>query len=460
MAGIGFELRKVIGKGGIGTFIKAAVSGIMIVAGPWILSVIGINIISTFMTPILGDMPYFRGVIIYCYAWSLFLFGGFHFLYTRIMADLLFVKKTDEAAGALVFFALFAFLISGAISVTAVFTFKLDFEYPNLFRAAAILLMTTVNVLWLIMIFISLLRWYGRILFVYTGGMAVALILVYLLGRAYGTSGALLGFALGHLLIVVLLGVLAFAENKPKSVFSNGRVFISYVKKHTLLFMTGFFYYWGIWIDKMVFWITRGEAIPGTFITLFADYDVAVYLANLTMIPGLVYFIIVSETEFYVLIRKFLVSLSSRTFTEIQKRKQNMLGGMYRGIRNQSLFQAMFTISLILFVPIFSRTAIGGLVEPIVLQITLIGVFFHLLFLTLMNYLFYMEFYLQACMTCFIFTAANAALAVISSLELIPFIPGASYCAAGILAAVYALSALGKRGKRLDRKILAEAAGV
>ena len=33
MAGIGFELRKAITKGGLGSFLKAAFSGIMIVAG-------------------------------------------------------------------------------------------------------------------------------------------------------------------------------------------------------------------------------------------------------------------------------------------------------------------------------------------------------------------------------------------------------------------------------------------
>jgi uncharacterized membrane protein len=54
MAGIGFELRKVITKGGLGSFIKAAFSGVMIVAGPWLLSIVGITLIRQFIDRFAG----------------------------------------------------------------------------------------------------------------------------------------------------------------------------------------------------------------------------------------------------------------------------------------------------------------------------------------------------------------------------------------------------------------------
>ena len=69
MAGIGFELRKAISRGGLGSFLKAAFSGIMIVAGPWIMSIIGITAIQRLMGFAVEEAPeHFMGVVIYSYA--------------------------------------------------------------------------------------------------------------------------------------------------------------------------------------------------------------------------------------------------------------------------------------------------------------------------------------------------------------------------------------------------------
>ena len=135
MAGIGFELRKVMGRGGIGSFLRAAFAGIMIVAGPWILSVIGINIIQRLPGLSLGPLAYFAAAVIYCYAWSLFLFGGFHFLFTRIVADKLYEKKEGEAAGAIVFFGLAVGLVVLVISFAASLFILVELPHPRLFRA-------------------------------------------------------------------------------------------------------------------------------------------------------------------------------------------------------------------------------------------------------------------------------------------------------------------------------------
>ena len=75
MAGIGFELQRVLKRGGIGSFVKVALSGIMIVAGPWLLSIIGIFLIGRFAGVALREgRSLFMSVVIYSYAFSLFFF--------------------------------------------------------------------------------------------------------------------------------------------------------------------------------------------------------------------------------------------------------------------------------------------------------------------------------------------------------------------------------------------------
>ncbi len=458
MAGIGFELRKAITRGGIGSFVKVAFSGIMIVAGPWLLSIVGITTIQRFMSFAVKEAPeHFMGVIIYSYAWSMVLSGGLHFVYTRMMADMLFSRKEREAAGALVFFLVPTFI--AALAISSAFAAALDAPVadPLLFRASAVVLFVSINLIWLLMIFISLLKWYVRILVIYTTGLSVSLLLVYLLGRAAGTAGALAGYAAGHLGIALLLMLLSFIAHRPKEVWSNARRFLTYMKRFFPLFATGMLYSWAVWVDKIVYWITLGERAPGTFISLFGRFDIAVYVANLSMIPGLVYFVIDSETSFYLALRSFLVSLGRGTYAEIQRRKNTVMEKLTQGVIDQSFFQGVISAALIALSP-----ALGGMLglETATLRIVLVGVFFHLMFLTLMNFTFYLEYFRHALAGSALFFLVNLAGALTSlpGLPLLP--PGVSYLAGAAVAAVFTGKALFVSGRRMDRIILAKISGV
>ena len=460
MAGIGFELRKVISSGGLGSFIKAAFSGIMIVAGPWLFSIIGITLIQRFISRLDVNGMLFTGTVIYCYAWSLVIYGGFHFIYTRVLADFLFVKKSNEAAGALISFLLVIWAVSAAIAVPAFMSFRLGIPYEWLLKTAAISLFIIINSMWLIMIFISLLRRYISVLIIYAVGIGAAVLLVWLLSPSLGIAGALAGFVLGHLVIAILLAILAFSAYKPANVGGGFKSMGTYTARFGRLLLTGYLYNGAIWVDKIIFWFTRGEQIEGTFLRVFAQYDVAVYVANLSMIPGLIYFIIVSETSFYLRLRKFLLLLSSGTYAAIESRKRELFRGVSANIAQQAMFQSIVTLGLMFFAPAISAVVGGGETSPLIMRTVLLGVFLHFLALTLMNYHFYLEFFAHALMVSLLFFLGNTVLSLLMTFDIVAFLPGAGYAFGGLIAAVYGYLAIIKSGKHIDRKILAESSGV
>lgn len=460
MAGIGFELRKVIGAGGLGSFLRAAFSGIMIVAGPWLFSIIGITIIQRSISQVGGSTILFTATVIYCYGWSLVIYGGLHFIYTRIVADFLFLKKETKAAGALVSFLFLILVSSAAISIPAFLSFEVQVDHQWLLKLSGILLFIAVNSVWLIMIFISLLRWYIRILLIYAVGIALAVFLVWLLSPTLGIAGALFGFSLGHVSIAVLLAILAFYAHKPEDAVGGLRSLCLYAVRFWRLLLTGYLYYWAIWVDKIIFWFTRGAQIDGTFFRLFAEYDVAVYVANLSMIPGLIYYIIVSETSFYLQLRKFLLLLSSGTFANIQRRKHALLKGVNANIGRQGMFQSIFSLGLIIIAPVISAAIGNGETTSLVVRTVLIGVFIHFFALTLMNYQFYLEFFTHALISSLLFFVGNAAFTLLMAYDVVIFLPGAGYVLGGLAAAVYGYVAILRSGRHIDRKILAKASGV
>ena len=454
MAGIGFELQRVLRKGGIGSFVKVALSGIMIVAGPWLLSIVGIFLIGRFADFTLQEgRGLFMGVIIYSYAFSLFIFGGSHYIFTRLLSDLIYLEKNRQAASLLVFFSLFVMILAAGISIVGMSRITLPgISHPLLFKTFAVAFFVIINLAWLLMIFISLLKKYVAIFLVFLGGMTLSLIGVLILGRIMALGGAMLGFTAGQGFIVILLLIMSFQEYRPGKAKETIKDLVAYFPKYRFLFLSGLFYYWGIWIDKMVFWATVGQPVPGTFFRLFDTYDIPVYLANLTMIPGLVYFIVVLETGFYTYLKDFLQSLSQGILGDIRTRKQLLLTKLKQGLREQSLFQGVITAAFLILAPSLGRL-FGG-IDVTLLRITMLAVFFQLLFLTEMTFLFYFELYLPSFIAALTYFAVNLAGSLTTVLTGTGFF-GLSYLGAGIAASLICALFLFKAVRKADRLILA-----
>ena len=458
MAGIGFVLQKVLKEGGFLSFVKVALAGTIIVAGPWLLSIIGIFVINSLAYSAIAESPnLFMAVIIYSYAFSLFLFGGFHYVFTRRVADLIYDDLKREAGSSLV---LFSFIISFcAIIIAAIVFFNIDLRVvssPVIFKIAAILLFVIINLIWLLMIFISLLKKYILIFLVYMLGMAGSFAGVVLLGKIYATGGAMLGFTLGQLIIVVFLYILAFLEYKPGK-FDLKNFFI-YFKKFRYLLFSGIFYYWGMWIDKLVFWFARGTRVENTFFKVFDLYDIPVYLSNLTIIPGLVFFMIVSETNFYNSLMDFLHSIHSSIYKYIQEKKYILISSMKKGLREQSFFQGVVTLVLILIAQDISKSLFGNSINLTIFRITLVAVFFHLLFLTLTIYLFYIQMFKKTFITTLCYFLINLGGSIIILISGNINLLGLSYLLAGLVASLVSCFFLIPALKRYDRILYIQAA--
>ncbi|MCX7039014.1 MAG: exopolysaccharide Pel transporter PelG, partial [Spirochaetes bacterium] len=127
MAGIGFELKKVILRGGIVRFIGASLAGTAVVAGPWLLSVLGIFLIQRYAGLAFSESPaLFSAAIVYCYSFSLIIASGFHYIFTRQISDLIYEDKNREAASALASFLLVTLAVSAGIAAAGLAPLRLE----------------------------------------------------------------------------------------------------------------------------------------------------------------------------------------------------------------------------------------------------------------------------------------------------------------------------------------------
>ncbi len=454
MAGIGFELQRVLRRGGIGSFVRVALSGMMIVAGPWLLSIVAIFVIGRYAGIALAEgRMLFMGVIIYSYAFSLFLLGGVHYIFTRLISDLIYLKRSREAASTLLAFGAALAAAAGAVAAAALWRLPAaGVSHPLLFKVSSGLFFAVINLIWLLMIFISLLKRFMAIFLVFLGGMLISVTGVALVGPRLGLGGAMLGFLSGQAFIAVSLLVLSMRDYPPGRL--PLRELASYFPRYGFLLLSGLLYYWGIWIDKMIFWAAYGQQVPGTFIHLFDRYDIPVYLANLTMIPGLVYFVVVTETGFYGALRSFLRALVEEPLDALMARKRVLVRRAWTGLRDQGLFQGVLTAAFLLLAPTISQVLFGGSVDPLVLRVAMLAVLFQLLFLTLVTFLFYFELYRRSALACAAYFTVNLACALATVLSGRPLF-GASYLAAGVAGSVVAAVLLGRAVGVAERLLLA-----
>lgn len=455
MAGIGFELQRVLRKGGIGSFLQVALAGAMITAGPWLLSVGGIFFISRISAPILGDgQRLFLGIVSYSFAFGLILFGGSHYVFTRVVADLVYEEKKGAAGAALARFLGFTALAAAAVGTVGALGLRpgLTGSLP-LFQAGTVLLFVLVNLNWVLLIFASLLRRFTRIFAVYAAGMAGALGGVAVLTPELGLGGAILGFDLGQLVIVVTLSIMCFQGYPPSRKEKGVSIFRAF-RQFRYLFFSGTLYYWGIWVDKVVYWFAAGAPFPGTFIRTFEPYDIPVFFANLALIPGMVYFMVIAETQFFLRLKVFLKSLQGAIYRDIQERKYRLLRSANQGLREQSVLQGIFTVILILGSRELALTVLGG-VGVLTLRLTFAAVFFHLSYLTLLIYLFYFQVYRRSAALALVYfgvnLASSVALSILGWWEYAP-IP---YLAAGLVSTVIGLRVVDASARSLDRLLYA-----
>lgn len=436
MAGIGFELRKVAALGNARGIFQASLSGVMIVAGPWLISILTILI---FQQPVMGIPEEFRKLFtastVYIYSSSLVINGGFHYIFTRILSDYLYRNENPKAFA----YTLNYMLRSSLILIPLAFLMVALFfqEISVLHKTGFIILFVSINHIWILMLTASAMKRFNQLLLGYVIGMSSSLILMKLAMYITGQEGLLLAYAAGQVILFLIVLFYLWGDMGWEKVTKKGD-FIKYTKRYYYLFITGFVYYGALWADKFIYWYKRGESIGFTSMRLYPEYDIIVYLTNLMMIPGMVFFVIYSETEFFVTLKKFLDSMSSKPYHDMSTNQKLLERANRKIIREQLGLQAVFTLLFITWSlnnPLLSQQL--RIIIPTALGIMVLG-----LFVCLINFLFYIEQYKSVLISCLIFFITNIALAWFgeSGNIITPGISSLAGCTLGTITAAVFLS--------------------
>lgn len=245
---------------------------------------------------------------------------------------------------------------------------------------------------------------------------------------------------IGHLILVVMLFGSLYRE-LPRSEKIFDLSCFKYFLRFPALAAAGLCYNAGIWIDKLLFWwfSPDNHQVLGAIFSA-PDYDVAVYLSILSIVPGMAVFCLKLETDFAEHFTNYFKSLNSKgTLAELHATKEKITDALRGGLSLLARVQGTATCILLIFAEPLTRFLHLGAFQLGVLRVTLVGSLFLIMFLALLTALFYFDDRKGAITATALFLLTNGIVTLVTLLS------GAAYFGVGYVlasAAAFAFTAL------------------
>ncbi len=390
MAGIGFELRKLLRKDSFFGLIQAYGYAGIISSGPWILSSLGVMAVGL-LSLALKTQPQavvnFLVSITYLTAVSLITGGWLQLMLTRFIADRLYDETRDQILPNLVG-ALLVTTLGSLIFGLICWPFFSDTSY--IYRYLMIGTLIVLSDIWVLVIMMSGLRSYQKVLNAFTLGYGSTVVFSLLL-RSYGLEGLLAGFLLGQsLMLFWMLGIL-MREFPAESLLSFD--FLDKTRVYYSLTAISISYNLGVWADKFVFWFNpvTSVAVIGPLRSSLI-YDPPIFLAYLSIIPGMAVFLLRMEADFVDRCEAFYRGIrEGKSLNAIRELKYEMI----ETIRN-SFFEIFKVQTLTIVILIYCATDILDLFAistnfEMLFSVDLVAVGIQVVLLSIFNVFFYLD---------------------------------------------------------------------
>ena len=207
----------------------------------------------------------------------------------------------------------------------------------------------------------------------------------------YGINGLLGGLLAGH--AVLLFTMLAVVLPEAPVVNTVRADFLRRKQIFPVLIFVGLFYNLGIWIDKLMFWTFPGtsEAVIGP-LRASLIYDLPIFLAYLSIIPGMAVFLLRIETDFAEAYDGFFNAVrGNASLQEIETLGNEMILAVREGIFQIIRVQGITVLVLYMLGP--KIVAWLGISDKFIhlYYIDLVGVAAQVLMLAVLNVLFYLD---------------------------------------------------------------------
>jgi uncharacterized membrane protein len=309
MTSISLTIETMTRRGTLSGVLGAYVYGALLVAGPWIFTVLGLLFLnSATCEGSCIDLTVFRSVVIYNSMYALIVTSPLAFVSGRYAAEKIYQGREDSVLYSLVVSIIIFVIISIIVAVPF-------YVYETTLNATEALLSiqnaTMIGCSWLLIPFLGAMRAYNAVLVAFGAG---ALVMLGFGSLLYDPQAVEFLLAFNSSLAITNLIMLATVIRRfgPKIIVDPELK--STLGKKWELPAAGAAYALGLWVDKIIMWHAdpASDLLVAGALRTMPSYDAAMFWAQLSSIPIIAVFFVHVETRFSTLISAYHTRMQKR----------------------------------------------------------------------------------------------------------------------------------------------------
>ncbi len=361
MAGIGFELKRLVDRKSIIMNLSGYFYAIFASVGPLICCIAYlyfIRVIFRFSGLPAGEQNLLYAAVMYSFLGALLVSGLFNMTLSRYIADMIYMGKEEKIIPSI----LGALGICVIVCLIGSIPFFLIAQATILFKFLCYCVCVFLSFAFISMVYISAIKDYVRVTLAFLIGAvagAIAAVVLIFFVEVDVKYAVLSATAIDFLVTTIILvdSVNRYFVKNDHSYYD----FLTYVAKYPSLIFTNSFYMIALFAHNAIIWTTDiGMQVAGYF-WLAPVYDFPAFIALLTIIPGMVIFVIKTETRFFDNYRQYIKMLSGGgTANDLGNAFSDMYIDMYNELIKVMQIQLIVTcVSLIASRRLFRYIGIG-----------------------------------------------------------------------------------------------------
>lgn len=409
MAGIGFELQKMIRADRLSTNLQGFLHATVIAAGPWLLTCFALALMQSLARGIADPTALlrFNNTAVLAFSISLVAAGPYVLVVSRCLADAIYAKDVGDVQAML--FATLARVFMWLVPIGAL-VFGVLVQSPAVDRALGFLLLLACGGVWVAAGMMSALRSHATVTFAFAAGVTIALVVATAAPQAWREAGPLAGLVLGQATIFFVLAARLLAEfpsrdaaaddgvSTPTPLASSSPVrskpfdIGQAMDRFRHLAWAGLFYNAALWVDKWMMWIAPGAQRAERGVWSHPTYEGAMFLAFLSIVPVMAIFLVDVETRFHHAYQRYFRGIDRRaTLRVIRSNHGAILRITGSSFSRLALVQATIAVVAILASPTVVGWVGGDDAMAAVFRLGVFGAAFHVLLIITMAALAYFD---------------------------------------------------------------------
>ena len=356
---------------------------VVISAGPWIVSVIALAVVSVTMTPVLGFQAVedLRLTVIYAFCIAPLVAGPIGAILSRTIASEVEAGEIRHTPDLFLVAAIGSALIAECLALVVVVTLGIA---PFQIATAFVFLTGAAALLWISFAALTALKAHRLLIRSFSSGMVFALICIMVATRGeVDTETLIWSFTSGISLSagVAIVKVESTRGSRDTSMLSALKELLAEIQRLKFLCLAVLVAVAAVWADKWVAWLMPGGLVSNAGFLHYSPYDGIMFVAHLSAIPTYAALLLLHDSGLSRSIEAFRTTLTEgASYARIRSVITQLEHSVWSGIFSIVFIQAALTACIVLLTPIIVKSLDFSFEQFMALRVGIIGALLHSIF--------------------------------------------------------------------------------